>query len=83
MFFYKFYSRLEKLQTSVLRFRLYRKRMPKRNQLVGEAYLKGRKIGPHSIHLIKIRAPITTSPKKVKTPSLFIPNLENGPTGSN
>ncbi|KAI6190527.1 C2 domain-containing protein [Aphelenchoides bicaudatus] len=65
----------EKLQTSVIRFRLYRKRVAKRSQLVGEAYLKGRKIGPHSIHLLKIRPPITTSAKK-KADLLAI--VENG-----
>jgi hypothetical protein len=52
---------LEKLHNSVVRFRLYRKRTAKKSQLVGEAYLKGRKIGPHSIHLLKVRAPATTS----------------------
>lgn len=56
----------EKLQTSVIRFRLYRRRVAKKNQMVGEAYLKGCKIGPHSIHLLKIRGPVMTSTKKVR-----------------
>ncbi|KAI6219003.1 C2 domain-containing protein [Aphelenchoides fujianensis] len=46
-----------RLEDTVIRFRFYKKRVT-RSHLVGEAYLKGRKIGPHALHLLKLREPL-------------------------
>ncbi|KAI6188885.1 C2 domain-containing protein [Aphelenchoides besseyi] len=63
------------LEDVVVRFRLYKKRLPKRSQLVGESFLKGRKIGPHSLHVLKIREPISFA---VQQQSQLLTVVENG-----
>uniref|UniRef100_A0A1I7SVL9 Uncharacterized protein n=1 Tax=Bursaphelenchus xylophilus TaxID=6326 RepID=A0A1I7SVL9_BURXY len=47
--------------------RLYRKRRPKRSQLVGECFLKGKKVDGQSIHIMKLRPPIICSKKGIET----------------
>ncbi|KAI6229108.1 C2 domain-containing protein [Aphelenchoides fujianensis] len=65
-----------RLEDTVIRFRFYKKRVT-RSHLVGEAYLKGRKIGPHALHLLKLREPLHLE-KKVATQLIAV--IENNDT---
>lgn len=51
----------DELAHIVVRLRLYRRRLPQRALLVGEAFLKGRKMAARlmHVHMLKLREPIT------------------------
>ncbi|CAD5226261.1 unnamed protein product [Bursaphelenchus okinawaensis] len=71
---FAFKIEMDKLPDVVIRMRLYRKRMPQRNQLVGECFLKGKKVDAHSMHILKLRPPIIFTKKPIETVAM----IENG-----